>query len=219
MDLGNGEDLDEFWSNLMSDLKSRHLPSHSIISQFGFPLSLRKDELVIGVLKETLQKMIESKTEQIKTSAKIVSGRELFIKVRVAAQDNPPPAKAVNTGRNRPQNDGPSGANRGQSQEKSSLPSRAPSDQGSDEEPGEPADVNHTSALRSTSACEERRPGPDKNGAQIPSGPSPSGEASRPSSADLSRLESGTEGSPGDNQLMVKEAYKLFEGPGSRRVG
>lgn len=92
-DSGKSEDLDEFWSNLMSDLQSRHLPSFSLISQFGFPLSIRQDELVIGVLKENFQKMIEGKAEQIKTSAKIISGRDLFIKVRVAAQDTPPPCQ------------------------------------------------------------------------------------------------------------------------------
>ena len=60
MDLGRSEDLDEFWSNLMSDLQSRHLPSYSLISQFGFPLSVRQDG--VGdrrVLKENFQKMIE----------------------------------------------------------------------------------------------------------------------------------------------------------------
>jgi DNA polymerase-3 subunit gamma/tau len=212
---GQSEDLDEFWSNLMSDLQSRHLPSYSLISQFGFPLSIREDELVIGVLKENFQKMIEGKAEQIKTSAKLICGRELFIKVRVAAQDNPPPAKAVNTGNNsRPRNDGPSGANRGQAQERSSSPDRSAVGHADAEEPGEPALATQSSALRATATVEERRPSPDK---YSPS--KPVIENSRPSHADLSRSDMLGEGHNGDNQLMVKEAYKLFEGPGSRRVG
>ncbi len=212
-DSGKSEDLDEFWSNLKSDLQSRHLPSFSLISQFAFPLSIRQDELVIGVLKEHLQKLVEGKAEQIKTSAKIISGRDLFIKVRVSAQDTPPPPKATNTGSSRPNNDGPSGANRGQTQERSSSPDRSAIGNEGDEEPGEPVQAAQASALRANTAGDERRAPAEKSAS-----PKATGDISRPSSADLSRSDY-IDSPPTDNQLMVKEAYKLFEGPGSRRVG
>lgn len=219
MDLGNSEDLDEFWSNLLADLQSRHLPSYSVISQFGFPVSVKHDELVIGVLKDNLQKLIENKSEQIKTSAKIISGRELFIKVRVAAADSPPPPpKSAGGNAGRQQMPGPGSANRGQSQEKSTSP--RPTLHEGDEEPGEPALVTQSSALRTSTPVENAR----SSGVQPEiKGLSPavglSSGSSKPTAADLSRPDQSLEGPSGDNQLMVKEAYKLFEGPGSRRVG
>ena len=220
MALSNSEDLDEFWSNLLSDLQSRHLPSFSVISQFGFPLSLRDDELVIGTLKDNLQKMLEAKAPQIQKSAKIITGRDLFIKVKVTSQENtPPPVKATTAPATRPPGDGPNGANRGQSQEKASAPRAAAQEEGGDEEPGEPVLAAQASQLRSTASSGPSHSNNPSPGQQLSASAPTVASSSRPSAAELVHLDSGPGQVPTDNQMMVKEAYRLFEGPGSRRIG
>ncbi|MBS2006131.1 MAG: DNA polymerase III subunit gamma/tau [Cyanobacteria bacterium SZAS TMP-1] len=210
-DTASSTDLDEFWSNLLSELQGRHLPSFSVISQFGFPLSLREDELVIGVMKDNLQKLIENKAEQIKISAKVVSGRDLFIKVRVAAQENAPPPKPPGPASNRGQN---GGGGHSPAPERAQEPAMAAQGVGS----GSGA---QSSALRATAPEQERRPAQNftevKGEAAASPPAAPSG--SKPSAADLSRSDQQSFEGTGDNALMLKEAYKLFEGPGSRRVG
>ena len=81
------EEVDEFWSNLLEELQSKSIPTYSLVSQFGFPLALRGDELVIGVMKEHFQKTLENKADHIKTAAKRLLGKELFIKVKVQTPD------------------------------------------------------------------------------------------------------------------------------------
>ncbi|HNB16115.1 MAG TPA: DNA polymerase III subunit gamma/tau, partial [Candidatus Obscuribacter sp.] len=155
------EEVDEFWSNLLEELQSKSIPTYSLVSQFGFPLALRGDELVIGVMKEHFQKTLENKADHIKTAAKRLLGKELFIKVKVQTPD---PGRAPQS--HSAQSHGQPAERAGQSQrdavpsqnppqEDDSEPEPAPSSRyqssGSDERPPEPAKpVREEVALLST---------------------------------------------------------------------
>lgn len=188
-------EVDEFWSNMLEELKTASIPTFSLVSQFGFPLALRDDELVIGVMKETFQKTLEGKADHIKAASKRILGKELFIKVKVQTGDikphvspksSPPPAReaaqsAPDFEQARPQ---PT------PREPVSAPSSI-SDY--DEDDSEPEPAAAVANLNSQNP-EPRPKRADGKAANIP--PPETGE-----------------------QLMVKEAYKLFEGPGSRSIG
>ncbi|MBU6455721.1 MAG: DNA polymerase III subunit gamma/tau [Cyanobacteria bacterium REEB67] len=215
---GDGEDVDEFWSNLMTEMQG-HIPSYSLVSQFGFPISLRGDELVIGVMKDNFQKMLEDKADRIKAAAKIILGRDILVRVRVTNQDKAPGGgapgpKPVNAGGNPP----PSApAHRPPPPPPPTSPAPRPAS-GDSNLPNAPA---QQAAPASNLRAAAPPPSAQKNAAAVGNSefaPSPS-SSSKPSSADLSRPGPSIGANPSENQLMVKEAYKLFEGPGSRFVG
>lgn len=188
-------EVDEFWSNMLEELKTASIPTFSLVSQFGFPLALRDDELVIGVMKETFQKTLEGKAEHIKAASKRILGKELFIKVKVqtgeikpqaSPKSNPPPAKE----NSRPAPDFDQERSQPTPREPVSAPSGMPDYDEDDSEPEPAAAV----ANLNSQGTEPRPKRADGKAANIP--PPETGE-----------------------QLMVKEAYKLFEGPGSRSIG
>ena len=87
--------------------------------------------------------------------------------------------------------------------------------------PVSPALAAQTSALETHSSNDRLsadKPLPD-NGSQNEGSPSISISAFLPADSDPEQSDNTTGQKPADNHLMIKEAYKLFEGPGSRRVG
>lgn len=147
----------------MDYLQQKHLPTYSLVSQFGFPLALTDNELVIGVPKEAFVKMLENKTEFLKTAARNIDGRDIFIKVKVQADGAPAPARPP--------------------QPVTSTPHPASSaPQGQDEED----DLRRPAKLSPAPVARQKPP--------------------------------AMTGGDSDEALMVKEAYKLFEGPGSRFI-
>jgi hypothetical protein len=196
------EDVDAFWSDMMDYLQQKHLPAYSLISQFGFPLSLRDGELVIGVMKENFQKMIENKTDNLKAAAKHICGKDLFIKVKVTGEERPkpvdrqPPLQA--SGHPKPPLSD-TGAAAGANAASSSFVNPGP--------------------LQSLPP-EFRASEPDSDD-DFPVRPAPPPEPPRRPASTPDTMAAGT--IPGHNPsadaLMIKEAYKLFEGPGSRQIG
>jgi len=164
-------EVDQFWSAMMDYLQQKHLPTYSLVSQFGFPLALTDTELVIGVPKEAFVKMLENKAEFLKTAARNIDGRDIFIKVKVQA-DGVPPARP-------PQSGSPRETQSPQSQPPVASSSMA---QSQDEED----DLRRPAKLSPAPAARQKPP--------------------------------AMTGGDSDEALMVKEAYKLFEGPGSRFI-
>jgi len=218
------EVVNEFWSNLLEELHSRSIPTYSLVSQFGFPLALREDELVISVSREHFQKTIENKADQIKSAAKKITGRDLFIKVKIQTEQ-PNQGKI---GRSEPKNESESQPQPGHAGQRQSQP--APREYASP--PNPPQGESDSQG----DDDDESDPSPqDLRGRSRPD-PFEESDATVSSSSLGSSLDSTTEGvatlsserprrannvpppETGD-QLMVKEAYKLFEGPGSRQIG
>lgn len=214
------EVVNEFWSNLLEELHSRSIPTYSLVSQFGFPLALREDELVISVSREHFQKTIENKADQIKSAAKKITGRDLFIKVKIQTEQ-PNQGKI---GRSEPKNESesqpqPSQAGQRQSQpaprEYASPPNPPQGEgdsQGDDDDESDPPPQD----LRGRS-----RPDPfEESDATVSSSSLDSiTEGVATLSSERPRRANNVPPPETGDQLMVKEAYKLFEGPGSRQIG
>ncbi len=159
-------DIEYLWQQILDELQRRHLPTFSLTSTHAFPLSTSGKELNVGVLKDNLQKMLESKMDHIKAAAKAVTGTEMQIKIKVAEQTAP--AKKSSSAAAR-----------------TSAPMPRPS--------GEAPPVQQSSAAATA--------------------PSPGEQTSQPPRPSL-----GANPDEVGDSTMVKEAYKLFEGPGSRRL-
>lgn len=214
------EVVNEFWSNLLEELHSRSIPTYSLVSQFGFPLALREDELVISVSREHFQKTIENKADQIKSAAKKITGRDLFIKVKIQTEQ-PNQGKI---GRSEPKNESESQPQPGQAGQRQSQP--APREytsppnppqgegdsQGDDDDESDPPPQD----LRGRS-----RPDPfEESDATVSSSSLDSiTEGVATLSSERPRRANNVPPPETGDQLMVKEAYKLFEGPGSRQIG
>ncbi len=243
------EAIDEFWSNLMDYLQQKSIPTFSIFNQHGFALSLKEDEFVIGVRKEHFVSMLERKVDQIKIAIKTLTGKEMFVKVKVMGEEvgtrAPQPARAA-SGRES-ETAGRSGG------------SPRPADEPSDPAPFRPytAEVqpaNQTSQFKEEAPRPESRPEPrpepkpeakpepkpesksdSKSSNKSSSKPEAKGEKKPWVPRDKGKEGAWQSGGPAkptpdfagtganargsDEVLMVKEAYKLFEGPGSRFIG
>lgn len=189
-------EIEAFWSNMLDELHNSSIPTYSLVSQFGFPLALRDDELVIGTTRDNFQKTLESKSEHIKQASKKILGRELFIKVKVQTGDvkptvAPPPPRGRDEEPPRDQPPAREPATVPAPRESGTLSrATADSEMGPDDDEPEPAPFKAEFETQAPKA----RTRPEGKAANVP--PPESGE-----------------------QLMVKEAYKLFEGPGSRSIG
>ena len=185
-------DLDYFWSQLLEELQAKHIPTFSIVSMHAFMLAVDDKECVLGVAVENFQKILEkeNKLEHIKAAAKRVSGKPLHVRIKVSNQTiEPKKAEAV----------------AGNVRLPSSGFGRTPAVQaGSDNHMPQEDEESHPAA--STVALKEREVMP--------------APATRPVPAANVGANLGTNfGGDDEAGHLTKEAYKLFEGPGSRRIG
>lgn len=174
------DDIEGFWQEVLDELKRRHLPTFSLTSTHAFPIGSDGKEITIGVMKESFQKMLETKSEHIKTACEAVSGLSLNIRIKVAEGKAQTPAKKpVQAVAARSRFDG--------------------------QESTQAESVHAESESESTAPRQESKIKQNKS-------ENPSQEAPR------TPVEQN-EGSKGESDpTMVKEAYRLFEGPGSRRI-
>ncbi|MDR3614904.1 MAG: DNA polymerase III subunit gamma/tau [Candidatus Obscuribacterales bacterium] len=211
-----GVSLDEFWQDLKDELQKRHMPTFAIVQTHAFILAFEKSDIVIGVRKENFQKMLEAKAEHIKTAGKALLGRTVTTRIKVVADPGPGAGPASGAGSRAPAPSSPRPAN---AREHQSSP-------GSSEDP-ERAKANQSSfdsdnSNRNPAAQDERprtpaQPASALNSAR-PGAPAPSGEKRPPDANAPSRVTTRNDELPPEGNLL-KEAYKLFEGPGSRLIG
>jgi DNA polymerase-3 subunit gamma/tau len=187
-------DLEEFWSRLLDEVP----PSiQGVLSNYPFPLALDQNELVIGVTNDMWKNHVEKRMEPIKAACNRVLGRNIAVKIKVVAS-----APSRKAGRE------PSGG--------STLSGVASGQQDEAEEP-EPA------------ACSGNGGAPSREPARRPGsgGIPPAEPADDPQADGAARVMSGraasTASERGQNGITsgsttVREAYKLFEGPGSRLI-
>ena len=169
-------EIDEVWHAILDALQERHKPTYSLLQSMCTPLTLTRDELVIGV-KEMLQKTLEGKIDHIKAAA-AATGRDLQVKIKpvTGAQEVKQKPRAPSTG-------------------------GAP---GKPEHRAEPAERSSASAQAAHGSAVAAAPRENAKQARehVPL------SAAQPAKAPLAE--------PQEKGTLVKEAYKLFEGPGSR---
>jgi hypothetical protein len=191
--------LEELWSNVLDELQRRHLPTFSLVSTHGFPMSLENEMLTIGVKTESLQKILENKSEHIKNGCMSVLGRTVAIKVKVAGgegarqqQGRAPRQKPTS-----PQD----------SDETEGAPQSAPRQSASSEAPpGNRAGFGNASANAASAA-------PGAMGSpQSPSAPPKLSPAAPP------QRMPGASSEPAGSSDLLQEAAKIFDGPGARRI-
>ena len=198
-----GVSLDEFWQDLKDELQKRHMPTFAIVQTHAFILAFEKSDIVIGVRKENFQKMLEAKAEHIKTAGKALLGRPVTTRIKVVADPAPasPKPKAANT-REHQSSPGPSEDPERAKANQSSPPNENSNQNRSSEDDRakpavQPAAALHSARQGTANSSEDRKP-PDPNA---------------PSRVTTRAVELPPEGN------LLKEAYKLFEGPGSRLIG
>lgn len=205
--------LETFWSRLMDQLQRVNIPAYSVLSEHAFPLGLTEKDCTIGVLTEHFQKTVEKRAEKIKVACEAVLGRQVVMKVKVVSDQ---PVKS-----NRARSD--SGRSHG------------------DSGPAAPAEFATAERASSSSGeSDDEEPAP-----ALPSAPSPPPgfmPASQPAidkpaqglNDSAPKLESETGSGPrvvsgkaassalsnhdGIDATTVRDAYKIFEGPGSRLI-
>ena len=166
-------DIDYIWSQILDELQRRHLPTFSLATTHAFPLAITAADFSVGVLKETFQKMLESKAEHLRAAAQQVTGKNLQIRIRVS---DPTPGS-----------------------ERRSAPAAARPER---------------DQIVVSGAGRAQNPSPREAESQ-------GSNESASSSSDSSEAEPAPRASAGGDEVdgtMMKEAYKLFEGPGSRRI-
>jgi DNA polymerase III subunit gamma/tau len=229
-------ELDELWSDITEALQGRHLPTYSILTTCAFPVSFdrEKADLVIGVRKDHFLKMIENKSEHIKGAFASITGKTITVRVKVIGEDGPGsgpaprpnarPAPAAASGHG--SGSGPSSGGGGEPRPSS----RAPGSAGGEE--SDRVDAQRQTVEASTgdgvqsrsSAQVDARAGqrnePQRQQAQ--SNPAMTATMDRPEPAvdrkpdhNAARRAPNVAAGASDSGL-VSDAYRIFEGPGSR---
>jgi DNA polymerase-3 subunit gamma/tau len=185
--------LEEFWSNLKDELHGRSVPLFSIVSEHAFPLALEKDNLTIGVMMSHFQGMIEARSEQLKAACEAVAGRPMSLKVKLVDRNA-------------------SAAPRPRAKGKKTA---ATADDGSEESEGAGAVAVATPPpLKQPSRVENAEPKVSPVHEKLNAPEAANEKVNAVSSSPESELQERTAADSG----LIAEAYKLFEGPGSRRI-
>lgn len=185
--------LEEFWSNVKDELHGRSLPLHAVVSEHAFPLSMENNDcLTIGVMMSHFQKMIESRADAMKTACEVVAGRPISVKVKLVDRNTTssqrPRAKAKRT---------------------------AATADDANEEPDGAGGVAVASppAIKPPSRFEN-----EAAKVSTTKEKSIASESVETPTAVSSANESGNPDRTAADSGLIAEAYKLFEGPGSRRI-
>jgi DNA polymerase III subunit gamma/tau len=163
------DDVEYVWSRILDELHRINIPTHGFFnSRVAFLIDMNADEMVFGVKSANFQKTLEQKANHLKSACKAIIGKELNVRVKIAADAKPIVAANANTRR--------------------------------------PSQPSYSEPVQSSPRESAGRPEPGND--------APASVTTRQTT------ESGT----GDGTVAefdngaVKEAYKLFEGPGSRRI-
>ncbi len=193
---GGGEDIDQFWSEVREALQKRHLPTFSIVSVHAFPVSLENSDFVIGVRNETFQKQLDNKIEHLKAACTAAVGRTINVRIKVVADNSPKPAVGAAKGAARPKETRSAESPEGESRTPNSPAPTRPAINSERQESAPQAAAPH-SAPQSAPP----KPQADANG---------HGPVRTTMSSEIEQRIGGN---------LINEAYKLFEGPGSRLIG
>jgi DNA polymerase III subunit gamma/tau len=190
------DEVDRVWSITMEELHRRNLPASSLFTQAAFPLSLNERDFVIGV-NPVFLKNLEMKLDHFKHALHAATQKQLNVKLQ-ATTTQPAPAAAAK----------PKPAQR-------------------EERTPPPAPVSAGGFGGSETGGDDDYEEPDLAPRhKLDELPAPAAAAAPNLTAEERaklRAEKAKDEVPDDpvkaKQTIVKEAYKLFEGPGSRQIG
>ena len=209
------EDLEYIWSALLTELQKRNIPTFSVASTHGFPLSITQQVLEIGTTKEVFQKSLEQRTQHLQASAQTVCGRPIGVKVRLC---NPEIAPGT-----------PKASPRQSSSARSGSASSTPQADDSDEIGEQAGQQSSVSVMESPAVSPNRHSMPPTDDlpdlhldtnvrterADISDGIIARASSTQDAADDI---QNGDADPVQHDSTTIKEAYKLFEGPGSRLV-
>ncbi len=215
--------LERLWSDLLDALHKRSIPAYSLVSMHAFPVRYEAKTLTLGVNREFFQKSIENKTNNIVVAYKDLTNEEIRVVVKVMSEAPSPsggaPAKKSSSGGNaggepppqpqaqqrapevshRVQNDAATGRLDSSESYEASRASQATATM------PQPA-ATQSAPYRPDPVVRDENSQPAERNRPLPHTPPPEpGETT---------ASSGDEIDPG----KLKEAYKIFEGPGSRLI-
>jgi DNA polymerase-3 subunit gamma/tau len=190
-------DLDYTWDQILEYLDSHHKPTHSLLSLHACCLGLTSKDITVGLFSDNLQKLVENKVSHIKAAAEAILARPIVVKIKVVSKEATKPPQSKSAAR-----------------QMASLQSAPPS---------------NPSSLGSPPQAALSGPGPNNNA------PKKTEEITSRQSFNRAPVAGTTGGasnqsSPGANYSglkgpnsttdsgTIKEAYKLFDGPGSRFI-
>ncbi len=227
---GTGEmthgQLEELWSDLLDALHKRSIPAYSLVSMHAFPVRFESKTLTIGVHREFFQKSIENKTNNIIVAYKDLRNDEIRVLVKVVdSGKSESPAKATyNPTAPRGTNEAPPVA------QKPPTPEPISSNVALQQDRIEPPTMAHSApqAQAMPASLTDSRitiyEAEDSNDDSSPSAittPQPA-----PKTIERNELEVPKEPTFGNMNIedtldssKIAEAYKIFEGPGSRLIG
>jgi len=191
-------DLDILWDRVLDALQKRNIPAYSVVNMHAFPTNQENDVLYLGVGKEFFQKTIESKSHHIAQAYKDITGDTITIKVKVVDDSQRTSA---------PKTVAPKPAQQAAAPRVDERPSASEPDSEDDRvRPQSNPNSNSNSNTNSNSDL-------NQNASEVETNSAPNQGNKAPSEISLMVLE--TDGTASQN---AKEAYKLFEGPGSRFI-
>lgn len=227
------DEVDRIWEDMLAELQRKHIPTFSLISVHGFPITLTETELTVGVTTESFQKNLENRLEHVKNACAQVMGKPLFVKVKVVTREPVAAARPTAAPRERsmqaaPAMSGAPGPDGDEDSERRSLAARPTRPM----EPPPPSRLLEPPDPPPPMESEPFSPDSARNGAESSSASQTAsrrlaesdGTAAAPiissdPRAAISAEELVAQTSNSTAGTIIKEAYKLFEGPGSRLLG
>ncbi len=208
--------LDEMWGELLEAIHKRSIPAFSLVSTHAFPIRFESKTLTIGVPKEFFQKSIENKTNKIMEAYRDVWNDEVRIIVKVIAEGAPPGGGAAHNaaprGGDAPMQSAP---------QRNDVALRASQEPAAARLPQEPNNAynrtpsNTATATRpepSSGRSEQRDLDEEADRGRSQSAAPVVSQSKADTSAALDALGDGLDSG------KIKEAYRIFEGPGSRLI-
>lgn len=219
-------ELDELWSDLRQELQQISVPTFSVVDQHAFLVSLTDDDLVVGVMKETFQKMIENKAEHIKNAYTRVVGRTPTVKVKVMSEAQTPAQRSQPRERSKRDEPSPSDSDEyepaGNTTSTLTIERPRPPMNTSDLGGAYHAPAPERDSLRKIDEIVEPapravpRPASTEPSARVEAAPQPAARPKPEPTRSEQRAPNPVTESSGSS--LIREAYKLFEGPGSRLI-
>lgn len=208
--------LDEMWGELLEAIHKRSIPAFSLVSTHAFPIRFESKTLTIGVPKEFFQKSIENKTNKIMEAYRDVWNDEVRIIVKVIAEGAPPGGGAAHNAAPRG-GDAPMQA----APPRNDVALRASQEPAAARLPQEPNNAyNRTPSTTATATrpepssgrSEQRDLDEEADRGRSQSAAPVVSQSKADTSAALDALGDGLDSG------KIKEAYRIFEGPGSRLI-
>ncbi len=204
-------ELEALWSDLLDAIHKISIPAYSLVHMHANPLSLENGQLTLGVNKEFFQKSIEGKSDQIEKAYRAVTGQEVTVKVKVVQEEE--------LVRKKPEGRPASPAINDQRKPEPKEREKADSVHVHVHEPEpamEPIQRPPRLSPEDQEPIRSRIENEDKNSSESESeNRNGNGNGKAPSADKPSSLRE----EPEEQSTLLKEAYRLFEGPGSRQIG